>query len=135
MRNRCIAASGVPWSVPSVFFVVRLPKNKVVLFTISTNFEVSSASSVMSFRSQCDWFQFVKWQIGCHMTAAATLIAATIASCKHCVRGLTKPHVTSVLRLSSGMLSCLYSLHITQAYRPTYEVSCHHSPQSYILMT
>ena len=30
MCNRCIAASGVPRSLPSVFFVVRLPKNRIV---------------------------------------------------------------------------------------------------------
>ena len=46
MCNPCIAASGVPQSFPSVFFVVRLPKNKVVFFTISTNFEVSPAFQV-----------------------------------------------------------------------------------------
>jgi len=34
--------------------------------------------------------------------------------------------------------TCLYSLHVTQAYRPTYEVSCHilrHSQRSCILTT
>ena len=36
-------------------------------------------------------------------------IAATITLCKHRVRGLTKPQVTSILRLSSRMLSCLYT--------------------------
>ena len=50
MRNRCIAASGVPGSFPSVLFVIHLPKNRVI--TISTNFKVSSfcIPSVMSFR-------------------------------------------------------------------------------------
>ena len=32
-----------------------------------------------------------------------------ITLCKHRVRGLTKPQVTSILRLSSRMLSCLYT--------------------------
>jgi len=36
-------------------------------------------------------------------------IAATIASCKRPVRGLTKPPAASVLRLSSRTLSCLYT--------------------------
>jgi len=70
------------------------------------------------------------------MTAAVTVAVATIALCKHRVRGLTKLHVTSVLRLSSRTLSCLYtsrrpiSLHYRSA-RPHfirglhYEVSCH----------
>ena len=31
MYNRCLAASGVPGSFPAVFFVVRLPKNRVVV--------------------------------------------------------------------------------------------------------
>jgi len=45
----------------------------------------------------------------CHMTAAATLIAAKIASCKHRVRDLTKPQITSILHLSSGMHMSLQS--------------------------
>jgi len=36
-------------------------------------------------------------------------IVTTIASCKHRVRGVTKPQVASVLRLSARMLSCLYT--------------------------
>jgi len=46
MCNRCIAASGVLGSFPSVFFVVRLPKNDSCC-TISTKFEVSSAFQVL----------------------------------------------------------------------------------------
>ena len=36
-------------------------------------------------------------------------IAATIALCKHPVRGLTKPPAASVVRLFSRTLSCLYT--------------------------
>jgi len=42
------------------------------------------------------------------VTAAVTV--ATIASCKHPVRGLTKTQVTSILRLSFKTLSCLYTM-------------------------
>ena len=97
---------------------------------------------VLFMRYSAKLFFFKSWFFPtlncCHMTAAATLIAATIASCKRRARGLTKPHVTIVLRLSSGMPSCLYSLHVMQAYRPIYEVSCHilhYSPRSYLLTT
>jgi len=40
--------------------VVRLPKNRVVFFTISINFKVCSTFQVSHhFAGQCDWLQFV----------------------------------------------------------------------------
>ena len=60
MCNRCIAASGVPRSLPSVFFVVRLPKNRVLFFTILINLKVSSTLQVSHhFTGRYDWLQFV----------------------------------------------------------------------------
>jgi len=50
---------------------------------------------------------FVAWQLQPQLQLQP--IAATITLCKHRVRGLTKPQVTSILRLSSRMLSCLYT--------------------------
>jgi len=63
-------------------------------------------------------------------------IAAMIALCKHHVkkRGLTKPQVTSVLRLSSRMLSYLDTSGRPISLYNTYEVSCHilcHSPRTW----
>jgi len=60
MCSRCIAASGIPRCLPSIFFVVCLPKNRVVFFTISTNFKISSTFQVSHhFAGRCDWLQSV----------------------------------------------------------------------------
>jgi len=64
MCNRCEPASGIPGSLPSVFIVVHLPKNRVVFFlqfrlTYSSTFQVSC-----HFASRCNWFQFVRQSHG-----------------------------------------------------------------------
>ena len=129
--NRCIQASGVPQSLPSVFFVVRLSKNRVVFFTILINFKsLFHIPSVTSFR----WSMWLASICIIDATVAPTITrikhgailgetavarrlqsqlqlqqtAATIASCKCCVRGLIKLQVVSVLCLSCRMLLCLY---------------------------
>ena len=59
MCSRSTATSGVPRCLPSVFFVVRLPKNRVV-FSTSINFKVCSTFQVSHhFAGQCDWLQSV----------------------------------------------------------------------------
>ena len=62
------------------------------------------------------------------MSAAVTVvmrpIAATITSCEHRVRGLTKPPAVSVLHLSFRTLSCLYT-----------HVSTHHVDAAYFYVS
>jgi len=54
------SASSILRCLPSIFFVVHLPKNRVVFFTISINFKVSSTFQVSHhFAGQYDWLQFV----------------------------------------------------------------------------
>jgi len=50
MCNWCIAVSGIPGSFPSVFFVVRLPKNRVVVLQFWLLQSLFRIPSVMSFR-------------------------------------------------------------------------------------
>jgi len=65
LYNICVTdalqQSSVPQSLPSVFFVVRLPKNRVLFFTILINFKVSSTLQQVSyhFTGRYDWLQFV----------------------------------------------------------------------------
>jgi len=58
MCSQSTATSGVPWCLLFAFFVVHLPKNRVVFFTISINFKVCSTFQVSHhFAGQCDWLQ------------------------------------------------------------------------------
>ena len=60
MCSRSTATSGVPRCLPSVFFVVLLPKNRAVFFTISINYKVCSTFQLSHhFAGQRDWLQFV----------------------------------------------------------------------------
>jgi len=61
MCSRSIGVmSDITWCLPSVFFAVRLTKNRVVFFTISINFKFCSTLQVPHhFAGQCDWLQFV----------------------------------------------------------------------------
>jgi len=98
MCNPCIAASGVPQSFPSVFFVVRLPKNRVVVlqFRLTSKSLPHSKCHVISlvdvigfnFYNRCDSrtdnrakpIMFNVCDIGqyrCRLTAAAALAVAT----------------------------------------------------------
>jgi len=77
MCSPSIATSGVPRCLPSVFFVVCLPKNRV-FFTISINFKVSSTfPSVTSFHRSI-WLASI-----CIIGANGVTVAATIAWTKH----------------------------------------------------
>jgi len=59
MCNRCVEASDVQHCLPSVFFMVHLPLNRVV-FLQFLNFRVSSTFQLSHyFAGQCDWLQFV----------------------------------------------------------------------------
>ena len=134
MCNRCIAVSGIPRSLPSVFFMVHLPQNGVVFlqFRLTSKSLPHSKCHVIllidvigfNLHNRCDshmddrrkLIMFNSCDTGqnrCHMTATAIPMAMTISSIKRRVRGLTKPQVTSILRLPSGTLSRLYSLHVT----------------------
>ena len=120
-------------SLLSVFFLlVCLPKNMVVFL----QFRLTSKSlphskchaisliDVIGFNlyNRCDsrmddhtkLIMFNSCDTGqnhCHMRAAATPIAMTIASCKHRVKGQTIPQVTSVL--TSFFWNAVMTLHIT----------------------
>ena len=63
MCNRCIATSGVPRSLPSIFFVVRLPKNRVLFLQF---WLTSKSPGVLSFH----------WSI---WLASVCIIGATVA--------------------------------------------------------
>ena len=105
MCNRCIAASGVPRSYPYMFFVVHLPKHRVVFFY---NFDLTSKSlphskchvislvDAIGFNlyNRCDsrtdnrtkpvmFNSFNTGRCRCRMTVAAALHLRPIARCKH----------------------------------------------------
>jgi len=111
---------------PSFRIVVRLPKNRVVFFTISINFGLFHTPSVTSFRWRM--WRLIRAIVGetavaCQLQSQLQLrpISATIALCKHHIGGVTKPQ----LRLFVFLLECsLMSLNVTQAYRPTCVIHC-----------
>ena len=83
MCNRCIAVSRGPFLPYSLW-------------------------SVCQAFNSCDT-GWDRWQLQSQLQLQPITAMIAFASCKHRVRGLTKPQVASILRLSSRMLSCLYT--------------------------